>query len=99
MKKYRELKKREVQMDEFLENFEQSKSTELENLASTRKNIVGLLESIGKVSLIFFKHQSFFEKKLQKVNKRRYHVIKIVEIMMNHNMHQLKLLIFKKLNN
>lgn len=50
MKKYRELKKREVQMDEFLENFEETKKNENEQLATTRKNIVSLLELISKVS-------------------------------------------------
>jgi hypothetical protein len=51
MKKYRELKKREAQMDEFLENFEESKKNEIEQLSLTRKNIVGYLELISKVSL------------------------------------------------
>ena len=49
MKKYRELKKREVQMDEFLANFEETKKTETEQLATTRKNIVSQLELISKV--------------------------------------------------
>ena len=49
MKKYRELKKREAQMDEFLENFEETKKSESEQLLATRKHIVTLLELISKV--------------------------------------------------
>jgi hypothetical protein len=51
MKKYRELKKREVQMDEFLENFEETKKNETEQLAATKKSIVSQLELISKVNL------------------------------------------------
>ena len=47
--KYRELKKREIQMDEFLNNFEESKRSETEQLFSTRRAIVQLLEMTSKV--------------------------------------------------
>lgn len=47
--KYRELRKREIQMDEFLNNFDESKKSELEQLYNTRRTIVNYLESISKV--------------------------------------------------
>ncbi len=50
MKKYRELKKREAQMDDFLENFDETKRNESEQLQSTRRHILNLLELISKVS-------------------------------------------------
>jgi chromosome segregation ATPase len=46
--KYRELRKREIQMDEFLNNFEENKKGEIDQLYSTRKSIVNLLEVISK---------------------------------------------------
>ena len=46
--KYRELRKREIVMDEFLNNFESNKENETEQLYNTRKNIVNYLESISK---------------------------------------------------
>lgn len=46
--KYRELRKREIQMDEFLNNFEENKKGEIDQLYSTRKSIVNLLELISK---------------------------------------------------
>lgn len=47
--KYRELRKREVVMDEFLGDFETNKQTETENLYNTRRTILNYLESISKV--------------------------------------------------
>jgi hypothetical protein len=47
--KYRELRKREVVMDEFLNNFEESKQNETEQLYNTRRTIVNYLEIISKV--------------------------------------------------
>ena len=49
--KYKELKKREIVMDEFLNNFEDTKRNETEQLYNTRKTIVNYLEQIGKVHL------------------------------------------------
>lgn len=46
--KYRELRKREVVMDEFLNNFEESKQNETEQLYNTRRTIVNYLEIISK---------------------------------------------------
>ncbi len=46
--KYRELRKREVVMDEFLQNFENSRENETEQLYNTRKAIVNYLEVISK---------------------------------------------------
>lgn len=46
--KYKELRKREIVMDEFLTNFESNKENETEQLYNTRKNIVNYLESISK---------------------------------------------------
>lgn len=46
--KYRELRKREIVMDEFLTNFEENKENETEQLYSTRKAIVNYLEMISK---------------------------------------------------
>ena len=53
--KYRELRKREIQMDEFLNNFDTNKSSETEQLFSTRRSVVHLLEMISKVSGTFSK--------------------------------------------
>ena len=47
--KYKELRKREIQMDEFLSGFEESKRNELDQLYNTRRAIVNYLESISKV--------------------------------------------------
>ena len=47
--KYRELRKREIQMDEFLNNFEANKSSETDQLFTTRRGIVHLLEMTSKV--------------------------------------------------
>ena len=49
--KYRELRKREIVMDEFLGNFDSNKENETEQLYNTRKAIVNYLESISKVIL------------------------------------------------
>ena len=49
--KYRELRKREIVMDEFLSNFDTNKENETEQLYNTRKAIVNYLESISKVKL------------------------------------------------
>ena len=46
--KYRELRKREVQIDEFLKNFEEMRKVEIDEIYSTRKSIVNLLELISK---------------------------------------------------
>lgn len=46
--KYRELRKREIVMDEFLSNFDENKETETEQLYNTRKAIVNYLEMISK---------------------------------------------------
>jgi hypothetical protein len=51
--KYRELRKREIQMDEFLNNFEANKSSETDQLFTTRRGIVHLLEMTSKVRKIF----------------------------------------------
>lgn len=51
--KYRELKKREIQMDEFLNNFDENKKSEIDQLYSTRKSIVNFLELISKVTTRF----------------------------------------------
>lgn len=51
--KYKELKKREMQMDEFLSNFEETRRNETEQLYNTRKSIVNYLELISKVRNIF----------------------------------------------
>jgi hypothetical protein len=59
MKKYRELKKREAQMDDFLENFDETKRAESEQLHSTRRHILNLLELIGKVGLNLFNTACF----------------------------------------
>lgn len=48
--KYRELRKREIQMDDFLSNFEENKKYEIDQLYTTRKSIVYNLEQISKVS-------------------------------------------------
>lgn len=48
VQKYRELRKREIQMDEFMSNFEENKREETEQLFRTRKSIVNLLELISK---------------------------------------------------
>ena len=48
--KYRELRKREIVMDEFLSGFEENKSNETEQLYNTRRTIVNYLEVISKVS-------------------------------------------------
>jgi intraflagellar transport protein 74 len=50
-KKYKELKKRELQMDEFMNIFDDNKRNELDLLQLTRKNINGLLEVISKHEL------------------------------------------------
>jgi hypothetical protein len=47
--KYKELRKREIQMDEFLNNFEETKQNQMEDLLQTRKTIVQHLELISKV--------------------------------------------------
>lgn len=49
--KYRELRKREKQMDEFLSNFDDTKKNEIDQLYNTRKSIVYNLELISKVSI------------------------------------------------
>lgn len=46
--KYRELRKREIVMDEFLSNFETNRENENDQLYNTRKNIVNFLETISK---------------------------------------------------
>lgn len=46
--KYKELRKREIQMDEFLNNFDENKRNETEQLYSTRKAVVNYLELISK---------------------------------------------------
>ena len=51
--KYRELRKREVVMDEFLSNFEENKQNETEQLYNTRRTIVNYLEIISKVMYKF----------------------------------------------
>ncbi len=48
--KYKELRKREIQMDEFLNGFEETMRNETEQLYQTRKSIVNHLEMISKVS-------------------------------------------------
>lgn len=48
VQKYRELRKRETQMDDFMSNFEENKREETEQLFRTRKSIVNLLELISK---------------------------------------------------
>lgn len=50
--KYKELKKREIQMDEFLENFEENKKQEVDQLNSIRKTIVSSLEVSSKALAI-----------------------------------------------
>jgi hypothetical protein len=50
--KYRELRKREIQMDEFLNNFDDNKKSEIDSLYSTRKSIVNYLELISRVIII-----------------------------------------------
>jgi hypothetical protein len=47
--KYRELTKKEAQMDEFLTNFDDNKRKETEQLYSTRKSILNYLELTSKV--------------------------------------------------
>jgi hypothetical protein len=47
--KYKELRKREIQMDEFLNTFDETKQNETEQLYQTRKSIVHHLELISKV--------------------------------------------------
>lgn len=46
--KYKELRKREAQMDEFLGNFEENKQAEIDQLYNTRKSVVNYLELISK---------------------------------------------------
>lgn len=46
--KYKELKKREETIDEFLNNFEESKAQEMEKLKLTEQNIVSLLEHTSR---------------------------------------------------
>lgn len=46
--KYRELRKREIQMDDFLNNFDENKKSEIDQLYTTRKSIVHHLEQISK---------------------------------------------------
>ncbi len=46
--KYRELTKKEAQMDEFLNNFDENKSKETEQLYSTRRSILNYLELSSK---------------------------------------------------
>jgi hypothetical protein len=46
--KYRDLTKKEAQMDEFLNNFEENKRKETEQLYSTRRSILNLLELTSK---------------------------------------------------
>ncbi|CAH8654987.1 unnamed protein product [Dicrocoelium dendriticum] len=46
--KYRELKKREQQIDEFLNTFDEVKALEQSNIAELQANIVGLLESTSR---------------------------------------------------
>ena len=46
--KYRELTKKEAQMDEFLNNFEENKKKETEQLYTTRKSILNYLEMSSK---------------------------------------------------
>ncbi|RNA12739.1 intraflagellar transport 74 -like protein [Brachionus plicatilis] len=46
--KYKELRKREIQMDEFLANYEDNKHAEIDQLYNTRKSIVNYLELISK---------------------------------------------------
>jgi hypothetical protein len=48
VQKYRELRKREIQMDDFMSSFEENKREETEQLFRTRKSIVNLLELISK---------------------------------------------------
>ena len=57
--KYRELKRREIQMDEFLNNFDENKKSEIDQLYSTRKSIVNFLDLISKVTTRF-DYQLFF---------------------------------------
>jgi hypothetical protein len=47
--KYRELRKREKAMDEFLTNFDATKQTEIEQLQNSKRTIVNYLEVISKV--------------------------------------------------
>jgi hypothetical protein len=51
--KYKELRKREIQMDEFLNNFEETRQNQMEELLQTRKTIVQHLELVSKVILIY----------------------------------------------
>ncbi len=53
--KYKELRKREIQMDEFLNNFEETKQNQMEELLQTRKTIVQHLELVSKVIFTNFK--------------------------------------------
>ena len=60
--KYRELRKREIVMDEFLSNFDENKETETEQLYNTRKAIVNYLEMISKVCKNFYSKLLFYIK-------------------------------------
>nr|XP_023400979.1 intraflagellar transport protein 74 homolog isoform X1 [Loxodonta africana] len=50
--KYKELKKREENMDTFIETFEETKNQELERKAQIEANIVALLEHCSRVSTL-----------------------------------------------
>jgi len=46
--KYRELRKREQDMDEFMKNFEESKGKEMETLSRIEGEIVNCMEKISR---------------------------------------------------
>ena len=47
--KYKELKSKEQQMDEFLENFHRNKNEDQQKVFELQKNVVKLLQLISKV--------------------------------------------------
>lgn len=49
--KYKELKLKEQQMDEFLETFDQNKTEDQQRINELQKNIVKFLQLISKVCL------------------------------------------------
>ena len=52
--KYKELKQKEQQIDEFLETFEQTKVEDQQRINELQKNIVKLLQLISKVCIFDF---------------------------------------------
>ncbi len=51
IQKYKELKLKEQQMDEFLETFEEIKAEDQQRINELQKNIVKLLQLISKVCI------------------------------------------------